>query len=204
MEPVDEDTGIQMIKFSFVSLRALSQRKLPATVDLCGVIVSFKSAQVVTSKEGAELTKREITIADHTATSMVVTLWGDRAKREDIVFEGHPSIALKSVLVKEFRESRVGSLPRNGVFLLNSDMPEALRLQRWWTQGGSSRELSQLSPTAGGLGGDRNVTRSTVAGLRRAIEKLGSQPEFFSLVARLAMIQMRKQGEVQSLSLIHI
>ena len=41
---------------------------------------------------GVELVKREITVADHTATSIDVTLWGDRAKQEDNLFDNKPPI----------------------------------------------------------------------------------------------------------------
>lgn len=69
-------------------------------VDLCGVVISFRQVQPVAAKDGREFMKREITIADDTATSIVVTLWADYAKYEDQMFDGSPVIELRGVGVK--------------------------------------------------------------------------------------------------------
>jgi len=203
VEPAKDDASIEAIKFSFVSLKALAQRNLPATVDLCGIITSFKPTLTVNSKEGVELVKRDITIADDSATSITVALWGDRAKQEDRIFEGNPVVVLKAVAVKAWNESRQGSLLQAGELIFQSDMPEAKRVQQWWTQSGSSQQIVQLSAPGGGAGGEgaraRNATQTSLAGLRLAAERLGSQPEVFSTVCRLSFVTTRKQGEVQPL-----
>jgi len=202
VEAATDDSSIEEVKFSFVTLRALQARAVPCTADLCGIVTSFRPTMPLTSKDGQELVKREITIADDTATSMTVTLWGDRAKQEDKVFEGNPVVTLKAVLVKEWNNSRSGSLLQGGLLAFNQSSAEAKRVQQWWSQGGSSQELVQLSQPGGG-GGDaargRNATVTTLAGLRLASERVSAQPEHFSVVARLALVQLRKQGEAQPL-----
>merc|ERR1711959_687713 len=50
------------------------------------------------------------------------------------------------------------------------------------------------------MGSSRNATQTTLSGLRMAAERLGHQPEIFSVVTRLALVQTRKQGEVQPLT----
>lgn len=203
VEASQDDAKIETIKFSFVNLKAVAQRTLPAAVDICGVISSFKPIQTVNSKEGAELTKREITVADDTATSMEVCLWGDRATQPDSVFEGNPAVVIKGVLVKEFRESRNGSLLASGELMLNSTMAEAQRVKQWWTQGGSSQSLVDMSAVAAGAGGgssrSRNATPTTLSALRVQAEALGFEPQIFSMVVRLGLVQLRKQGEPQAL-----
>lgn len=200
VELAQDDASIEAIKFSFVNLKAVGARTLPTAVDLCGVIASFKPIQSVNSKEGVELVKREIILADDTATGMSVTLWGDRAKQDDSVFDGNPVVVLKSVLVKEWKESRAGSLLQDGALMFKPKMPEAERVQQWWTQGGSSQELTLLStPVLGSNAPGRNATATSLTGLRLASERLGSEPELFNVVARLALVQTRKQGEVQPL-----
>jgi len=201
VEAAGDDSSIEAIKFSFVALKVLGTKAVPCTVDICGILTSFKPTMSVTAKDGTELTKREVTIVDDSATSMTVTLWGDRAKQEDKVFEGNPVITLKSVAVKEFRESKAGSLSQNGALIFKSDAPEAKRVQQWWSQGGSTQEVVDLSEIKGG--GDnsraRNATPTTLAGIRLATDRLSSEPELFSIVARLALVQTRKQGEIQPL-----
>jgi len=200
VEPSSDDAAIEEIKFNFVTLRAMETRNLPCTVDLCGVITGFKATMSVNSKEGVELVKRDLTIADDTATSMTVTIWGDRAKQEDNVFEGNPVISLKSVGVKEFKESRQGSLYAGGALVFNQDSPVAKRVQQWWTQGGSSQELKDISQqTDGGGGSSKPSVITNIAGMRLASERLSMEPELFQVVARLAIVQTRKQGEPQPL-----
>jgi len=174
---------------------------LPTTVDLCGIITSYRPSQSVNTKDGVELLKREITIADDTATSISVTLWGDRAKQDDSVFDGYPVVALKTVVIKEWKETRSGSLAQGGEFMLKPTMPEAGRVQQWWSQGGSSQDLVQLSVPAAGsdAANARNGTATSLAGLRAATENLGFQPELYSMVARLGLVQMQKQGQPQPL-----
>jgi len=78
-------------------------------------------------------------------------------------------------------------------------------VQQWWKQGGFTQALVDLSKgdAAAAEGGSmgRNATPTTLGGLARAAQKLtGTQPEMFSIVARLALVQTRKQGEIQPLS----
>merc|ERR1712232_693323 len=105
-------------------------------------------------------TKRDITIADDTATSMTVTLWADRAKQEDKVFEGNPVVTIKSVAIKEFQGNRQGSIQASGALIFNSTAPEAKRVQQWWAQGGSSQDILELSKIEKGAGGNAAVTRN--------------------------------------------
>jgi len=202
VEAAADDAAIEEIKFNFVAFRTLQTRTLPTTVDLCGIITSFKPIATVNSKEGVELTKRELTIADDTATSVSVTIWGDRAKQEDKVFEGFPVVSFKAVGIKEFKESRSGSLYQGGAMVFNQDSAKAKSIQQWWTQGGSSQELLSLSEIVGGGSGasnGRNATPTNLAGMRLASERLSSEPELFTVVARLARIQTSKKGEPQPL-----
>jgi len=110
-------------------------------------------------------------------------------------------VVLKTVSVKEFRESRQGSLSQSGEFILKPTVPEAQRLQQWWSQGGSSQELKSLSEVTGsGDGGwARSAIPTTLSGLRMASEKVSYTPEIYSFVARLALVMMRKQGEAKPL-----
>jgi len=195
VEPVADDATIEAIKFNFVTMKVLATKNLPCSVDLCGIITSFKPTQSVNTKEGVELLKRDITIVDDTGMSFRITLWGDRAKMEDSVFDGHPAVVFKSVSVKEWKDSRQGSLQMGGDIIFDSKMDEVLRLQQWWSNGGASQDMVSLSdPSAGGDSRQRNTTATTLAGLRVAAEKVSHEPELFSVVARLALVQTTKQG----------
>lgn len=200
VEEVKDDARIEAVKFSFMDLRTLNTKILPCTVDLCGVVTNFNSTFSFTSKDGKELVKREITIADETAMSMGITLWGDRAKQEDSTFEKNPVICLKGVNVKEWNGGRSGSLLESGTMVLNGDMPEAKKVLQWWSQGGSTQELTTLT-MARGSGGGRTPTgkQMDIADMRKASEQVGDQMENYSVTCRVALVQTKKNGESQPL-----
>jgi len=201
IEKSADDKDIETVKYSIAGLRTVQTRSAPCTVDVCGIVTSFQPTMTVKTKQEEMLTKREITVADDTATSMTVTLWGERAQQEDKNFESNPVVALKSVAIKEWNGGRSGSLLQNGSIVFNPPLVEAKRVQEWWLQGGSSQQLVQLS-IQGGVGGDsraQNAKHTTLAGMRLASDQLTNQPETFTAVTRLALIQTRKQGEPQPL-----
>jgi len=182
-------------------LSTLQSKALPCTVELCGVIASFKPTYSFTSKEGKELTKREVTVADDTGLSMVVTLWGDRAKQEDALFDNNTVVSIKGVIVKEWNGGRSGSLLEAGSLAFKPTSPEAQRVQQWWADSGSKQRLTALSQDIGGGGGGARATSSasTIAEMRQAAELVSSQPEVFSITCRLAAVQTTKQGQPQPL-----
>jgi len=197
-----EDAAIEAVKWSFTDLRVLQSKTLPCRVDLCGVITSFKPTYAFTSQAGADLVKREITIADDTATSLDVVLFGERATIPDSKFEGHPIISLKGIVVKEFNGSRTGSLIREGDLVFGTERPEAKRVEQWWAKGGSSQTIAALSQSTAGVGSTRSRNAKQCAGLadlRMALENCTEQAEYYSVVARLSLVQMQKAGEPQPL-----
>jgi len=192
-------TSLSLGSDGVTDLQALQTKELPCTVELCGVVVSFKAPFSFTSGAGKELTKREIIIADHTAASMLVTLWGERAQQEDKVFEGNPVVHIRGVLVKEWNGGRSGSLLEAGSLHFAPTLPEADKVQQWWAQGGSTQGLMALSQDGAG-GGKRAAGKAcTLAEVRKAAELVTSQPETFSVTCRLALVQTRKQGETAPL-----
>jgi len=69
-------------------------------------VSSIKPPFSFKSREGKDLVKREITLADDTATSIDITIWGDRAQQPDSQFESNPVMAFKGVIVKEWNGGR--------------------------------------------------------------------------------------------------
>lgn len=196
IESVADDTGIaELSSFKFVDIAAVAQKQAPCRVDLCGIVSAFKPIGTVTTKDGRELTKRDITLVDDTGSSMEVTLWNELAQTEDKKFESNPLIGIKSILVKEFNGGRSGStLERNGLFF-EPDGSVANRIRKWWASGGSSQAVASISSTGGGGGRARNARDCNLATMRQASENAGEQPEFYNCVGRMALLQFRKKGE---------
>jgi len=200
IEEADDDKQIETVKLSLTDLKSVETRALPCSVDLCGIITGEGSAISFTSREGKELLKRDITIADDTASSMTVTIWGERAKQQDSAFQGNPVVCLKGVTIKEWNGGRSGSLSEGGALIFKATVPEAKRVEEWWSNGGKSQSLTALSKTTGG-GSSRamNAKQLDLTAVRQACEQVYQQPEIFSVVCRLALVQMQKRGEPQPL-----
>jgi len=199
--PSADDADIKTVQFNFTDLRGVQNKTLPAKVDLCGIVVAFKPAISFKSQKGADLVKREVTLVDDTATSMDVTLWGERAQEPDVKFEGKPLMAFKGVLVKEWNGGRSGSLLQDGLMEFGQTGAEAERVQRWWADGGSSIVISAMSISGGGPGGSgKNAKEVPLSEVRRIAEILPENPEIYRVTGRLSMVQTQKQGQRQPLS----
>lgn len=200
VKEVATDAVTANARFYIVGLDSVGERSLPCVVDVCGVIVAFRPSFAFTSRDGKELVKREITIADDSLKSMEVTLWGERAQQEDRRFDGHPVVALKGVVVKEWNGGRSGSLMGNGDLVFSPQLPETQRVLEWWSRGGSAQVPAAMSQSGGGGGGARaNAKAVSLAGLRAAADQVQEKPELFTCVGRLGLVQLRKQGETQPL-----
>jgi len=203
IEEVDDDEQIQAVKFSLTDLRSVQTRTLPCTVDICGILTHAGPCISFTSKDGKELVKREMTVADDTATSITVTLWGERAKQEDKNFEGSPTVGMKGVMVKEWNGGRSGSLSESGSLVFSPKVADAERVQRWWNEGGKTQSitaLTQANSFGNGMSSRAsNVKTMDLAEMRKKTELLLDQPELFSVVCRLGLVQTTKRGEPQPL-----
>ncbi|CAK0897627.1 unnamed protein product [Prorocentrum cordatum] len=200
IEEVEDVAQIEKNVFKLVDLRTVQSRPPPFTADLCGVITAFQPRVAFTSKDGKELVKREVTVADDTATSIVVALWGERAQREDSAFAGNPVVVMKGVTYKEWNGGLSASLSEGGDLVFGSELPDAQRIAQWWSKDGLAKEVKALSNPGPGGRGPSGAAVEDLADLRRHAEQvLADQGKVFSVPARLFQVQMRKQGEAQPL-----
>jgi len=163
-------------------------------VDLCGVVQSFMDVAKLTSKAGADLVKRDIVLADDTGFTMTVTLWGDFAQRKDSEFEGNPVLVLKGVKISDFGERSGSTTSQSTVKFNPEDVPEVKRLRSWWSEGGSTQQLTELTKRGGG-GARADAKLLSLAEVREQVELCGAKPEYYNTVARLQQVQLRRQGE---------
>mmetsp|Transcript_25322 Transcript_25322/g.57583 ORF Transcript_25322/g.57583 Transcript_25322/m.57583 type:complete len:450 (+) Transcript_25322:93-1442(+) len=194
VEEAADDTRIETFKLSISDLQSVGTRKVPCKVDLCGVVVEAKPMTSLTSKDGKELAKRDITLADHTGVSISIILWAERAKLPDDTFANHPVVALKGVLVREYNHTRSGSLLEEGAIVLRPEIPQALQVQQWWAQGGSTQSLSCLSMcrASGDAGQSRVVSLSEMK--ESAMQGRGAM-QMFVIICRLGLVLTRRSGE---------
>jgi len=197
---VAEDESIAAAIFHFVDIKTVQSKPLPCRVDLCGVVSAFKAPATIKTREGKEVMKRDITLADDTGTAIELTLWGATALLEDSKFEGNPTLAVKNVLVKEFNGGRSGSVLDSNAIIFSPAGPEADRIRQWWQKGGSNQAVTSISVGLGGGGARaRNAQHCTFGAMRKLAEQVTEEPVHFNLVGRLALVQTTKQGEKQPL-----
>ena len=203
VEECPNDEKIAAVLFHFAALRSLQSKTLPSAIDLCCVIISYEQPVAFTSRDGKNFVKRVLTVADDSCFSMQVTLWGERARKEDSFFDGSPVMAMKGVYVTEWQGGRAGSLRESGLLVEKPTVPEAERVRHWWFEGGGQSEtLTYLSQTNVSGGGGQKISGHTldVPAMRQMQEQISGQ-EVYNVVCRLSSVQMRKQGELQPLYL---
>uniref|UniRef100_A0A7S4V9D6 Replication protein A subunit n=1 Tax=Alexandrium monilatum TaxID=311494 RepID=A0A7S4V9D6_9DINO len=193
VDAAEDTTQIQSFRFSIVDIGSIRTRKIPCKVDLCGVVVKANPYISITAKDGTELAKREVVIADQSGCTILVILWGDRAKTEDEKFANNTILGLKGVLIKEWNDGRHGTHLSEGELILNPDIPEAQQVRQWWMQGGCNQSLVALStPTGVSDGGSGTVVG--LAELPQAVSKT-TAIQVFIVFCRLHSVQMMRQGE---------
>jgi replication factor A1 len=120
---VENDDSIGAVQFKNLrSLRELATMNVPASVNVCGLLIGVKEAHLKTTKTG-EVLAREITIVDQSECTIEVMLWGDAAQKPGME-EGHVVI-LKGMRVGDYSG-------RNGAMLDGANIfvePEALEVQ---------------------------------------------------------------------------
>jgi len=191
-----ESSGSKQSFSNYTNLQAVQTKPLPCRVDLCGIVTSYKEVSKVLVK-GAEIVKRDVTIADNTGYSMEVTLWNEAGTRPESEFMGNPTILVHGVLIKEFNGGRNGSTSPTTTVELNSTNEDAQKMALWWKQGGSAQNLTSLRGV-GGTGGAAaaNAERCSVAEMRSRSELVGETPQLFKVTARLGGVQTRKLGDM--------
>lgn len=80
---------------------------LTTLVDAIGVVTETGPVTSITSKQGKELRKRNITIADTSTRAVELTLWGQAADNPGWTEGTHPIIAIKSAKVSDFNSKFV-------------------------------------------------------------------------------------------------
>merc|ERR1719446_959408 len=116
---------------------------------------------------------------------MECTLWAEKGQLSDADFDGKPVIALKSILVKDWNGGCSGSTIESSLVSLRPDLPEATRLQDWWSGGGSTRSLVSLRGAGGSAGA--KLEQCSISQMRKKAEQVGETPEVYRVVARLSL-----------------
>merc|ERR1712013_889097 len=106
MEPVQDASDVPVVSYNLHRIADLEQiaqstgREDVNLSDVMGICKSYGEVQNITSRNGKELTKREIVLMDSSQAEVTLTLWGDTA----VKFDGssQPVVAVKNARVSTY------------------------------------------------------------------------------------------------------
>jgi len=151
MDLCEDSSDVPTMTHNFVSISDLSTCVKDTNVDIMGVCKMSGEVANLVSRAGKELTKREVTLVDKSATEVSLTLWGTTAEG----FDGtdNPIVSAKGCRVSDF----CGVSVSGGDIMVNPDFDLARELKDWWDNGGSQALTTSitLKEQMGGAGGDQ-------------------------------------------------
>ncbi|BAT76517.1 hypothetical protein LR48_Vigan01g273100 [Vigna angularis] len=197
-EVAGEASFVPETKFSFVQIDQLGPYvNKSELVDVIGVVKNVSSTMSIRRKSDNEsIPKRDITIADETKKTVVVSLWNDLATNtgQDLldIADQSPVVAIKSLRVGDFQGVSLSTISRS-VILVNPDVPEAKKLRSWYESEGKDASMDSVgsgsSPTSNN--GIRSVYTDRVPLAHiTSDQSLGeTKPAFFSVRGYISFIK---------------
>lgn len=175
----DSTASIPMQRFNFVPIKALKQREVGSMVDILCVIVEVSQPTSFLSKQGQDLTKRTVKVADKTA-SVDVTLWNQQAHQFNKPVGA--VLAIKGAKIGSFNNGYSLSTTMGGTIDDQLQLPEVKQLRDWFT---TTRATDVQSISTPDQMGDREFTGETKRKFFDDIAReglgRGEKPDYFDI-----------------------
>ncbi|XP_062169595.1 replication protein A 70 kDa DNA-binding subunit B [Alnus glutinosa] len=197
-EARNEETFVPETKFDFVQIDELGPYvNAKELVDVIGVVQNVSPTMSIRRKSDNEnIPKRDITIADETKKTVVVSLWNELATNigQELLDTANqsPIVAIKSLRVGDFQGVSLSTIGRSTV-IVNPDIPEAKKLRSWYDSEG--KESSMASVSAGMSPSTKSGSRSMYSD-RISLSHVTSNPSlgedkpvFFSIRGYISFIK---------------
>ncbi|OMO53144.1 Nucleic acid binding, tRNA/helicase-type [Corchorus capsularis] len=197
-EASNEESFIPETKFNFVPIDQLGPyvngREL---VDIIGVVQSVGAISNVKRKiDNENIPKRDMTVADDTKRTVVVSLWNELANTvgQELfdMADKSPIVAIKSLKVGDFQGVSLSTLGKSTV-LINPDIPEAKKLKAWYDSEGKVSSMasigSGLSPSSKGGARSMYSDRISLSHITGNPSLGEDKPAFFSIKAFISLIK---------------
>jgi replication factor A1 len=150
VEKAEDQENKPQIRFNFTTIGNLDSVEKDTTIDTVGVLKEVAEVTTITSKtSNKDFSKRELTLADDSQTSVRLTVWGKTAESFDAPLES--IIAFKGVKVSDFG-GRSLSLLSSGSMIVDPDIDEAHKLRGWFNAVGQNATFSthqNMAPSGG-------------------------------------------------------
>ncbi|KAJ9677607.1 hypothetical protein PVL29_022540 [Vitis rotundifolia] len=197
-EASNEETFIPEAKFKFVEIEELGPYvNGKELVDVIGVVQSVSPTMSIRRKSNNDIVpKRDITIADKTKKTVVVSLWNDHATNvgQELLdnADKFPIVAIKSLKVGDFQGVSLSTLSKS-IVLVNPDTPESKKLRSWYDSEGKGASMasigSDISPSSKGGVKSMYYDRVSLSHVTSNPSLGEDKPSFFSIRAYISFIK---------------
>ncbi|KAJ4767487.1 Replication protein A 70 kDa DNA-binding subunit A [Rhynchospora pubera] len=199
VEEAEGEVFIPETKYNFVKIDQLgsyvNSREL---TDVIGIVQNVSSTLSIRRKSDNEtVPKRDITIADDSNKTVVVSLWNDLATNIgqellDMV-DTSPVVAIKSLKVGEFQGVSLSTVSKS-VVQINPDLPEAHKLRTWYDSEGKGASMASIgsdmvSPNSKNGARSMYSDRVFLSHITSDPSLGHDKPEFFSINAYISLIK---------------
>ncbi|XP_048136084.1 replication protein A 70 kDa DNA-binding subunit B isoform X3 [Rhodamnia argentea] len=197
-EASNEASFVPETKFTFVPIDMLGPHvNGKELVDVIGVVQRVSPTMSIRRKSNNEIIpKRDITIADETKKTVVVSLWNELATTvgQELLdsADQSPIVAIKSLKVGDFQGVSLSTV-NNSIVKVNPETPEAKKLRSWFDSEGKASSMDSVG--SGIMASSRNGSRSMYSD-RVFVSHFTSNPSlgedkpaFFSVRAYVSFIK---------------
>ncbi|KAF2268482.1 replication factor-a protein [Lojkania enalia] len=186
VEKAEDQENAPRIRFNFTKIGDLNNVEKDTTIDTIGILKDVGDVTTITSKSSnKDFSKRELTIADDTQTSVRLTIWGNTAQSFDAPIDS--VIAFKGVKVSDFG-GRSLSLLSAGSMTVDPDIDEAHKLRGWHDAVGSNVTFSTHQNTASTTASGAKQDFKTISQILEEETYLQDVPSYFSVKASVVFI----------------
>ncbi|KAF2876797.1 replication protein-like protein A 70 kDa DNA-binding subunit [Massariosphaeria phaeospora] len=178
VEKAEDQDNKPQIRYNFTKIGDLNAVEKDTTIDTLGVLKEVGEVSTITSKNtNKDFSKRELTLADDTQTSVRLTIWGKSAESFEAPLES--IIAFKGVKVSDFG-GRSLSLLSSGTMTIDPDIDDAHKLRGWFDAVGQNAQFSTHQNLASSTGGGKQDNK-LISQVKQEEDYLQDQPTYLSL-----------------------
>jgi replication factor A1 len=186
VEKAEDQENKPQIRFNFTKIGDLNSVEKDTTTDTVGVLKEVAEVTTITSKNtNKDFSKRELTLADDSQTSVRLTIWGKTAESFDAPLES--IIAFKGVKVSDFG-GRSLSLLSSGSMMVDPDIDEAHKLRGWFNAVGQTATFSTHQGMSSSTGGSKD-TAKIISTIVEEESYLQDTPSYMSLRASVVYVK---------------
>lgn len=186
VEKAEDQDNKPQIRFNFTKIGDLNSVEKETTIDTVGVLKEVAEVTTITSKStNKDFSKRELTLADDSQTSVRLTIWGKTAESFEAPLES--IIAFKGVKVSDYG-GRSLSLLSSGSMMVDPDIDEAHKLRGWFNAVGQNATFSTHQNMATTSGGSKNETK-LISQILEEESYLQDAPTYMSIKASVLFVK---------------